>query len=78
MCLRRVDPLSNAVANTFITLLWILAFVLVSWRTFEMVKQPCSGTSYSGETGISACVLYKALYVAAACGMWVILFLELL
>lgn len=69
MCLHRLDPLYSAAANAFIALLWIAALVLVSLRSFEMVKQPCSGAYYSTTTGASACILYKVLYLGAACGM---------
>ncbi|CAG9983045.1 unnamed protein product [Clonostachys byssicola] len=68
MCLGRLKPLYSAMANALITLLWITALVLVSLRAFEMVKQPCSGTYYTTEKGVSACVLYKVLYAGTACG----------
>jgi hypothetical protein len=69
MCLHHLDPLYSAAANAFITLLWMTASVLVSLRTFEMVKQPCPDAYYITATGFSTCVLYKVLYLGAACGM---------
>ncbi|VUC31085.1 unnamed protein product [Clonostachys rosea] len=69
ICLGRVRPRYSAAANTVIALLWITAFVLVSLRIFETVKQPCSGAAYEKATGVSACILYKVFYAGAACAV---------
>ncbi|KAJ6445080.1 C2 domain containing protein [Purpureocillium lavendulum] len=55
--------------NLFVVVLWIAATVLVVLRTFDMVKKPCSDAFFSVEQGFSACVLYKVLAIAAACGI---------
>ena len=69
MCLHRLNPQYNAAMNLFVVVLWIAATVLVVLRTFDMVKKPCSDAFFSVEQGFSACVLYKVLAIAAACGM---------
>jgi hypothetical protein len=58
--------------NTFLTLLWMLGFALLCWNLWGTLTHQCSIENWEHDTGVMVCMIYKALTVFSATGMYVI------
>ncbi|KAF1850303.1 uncharacterized protein K460DRAFT_273142 [Cucurbitaria berberidis CBS 394.84] len=68
-CFYGLNPVLNTSLNGALTLLWSVAFSLLSWWSSSTLSHVCNVDNWEDELGISVCRLYKALFSFALLGL---------
>jgi hypothetical protein len=69
-CFYGLNPILNTILNSGLTLLWAVAFSLLSWWSSGTLSHVCNKDSWDDELGVSICRLYKALFSFSLLGLF--------
>lgn len=62
ICLRKASMLSNLLIDIFLSILWVVAFSLLSNAMRSTLLRECTVILWGDDQGVRICVLYKLLF----------------